>query len=95
MEEIDTANIISDTNPRGTRGKQIDWAKAAEKSREEGDNLDDDDDGRVDIHICIHGRRRRSSVVSGVYLRLGYKGQPASIRAYDGATSPAFHGWRA
>jgi Histone chaperone domain CHZ len=44
MEEIDTANIISDTNPRGTRGKQIDWAKAAEKSREEGDNLDDDDD---------------------------------------------------
>jgi hypothetical protein len=39
MEEIDTDNIISDG--RRTRGKSIDFAKAAENA---GDELDDDDD---------------------------------------------------
>ena len=39
MEEIDTDNIISDG--RRTRGKAIDYAKAAENA---GDELDDDDD---------------------------------------------------
>lgn len=39
MEEIDTDNIISDG--RRTRGKAIDFAKAAENA---GDELDDDDD---------------------------------------------------
>lgn len=39
MEEIDTDNIISDG--RRTRGKSIDFAKAAEAA---GDTLDDDDD---------------------------------------------------
>lgn len=39
MEEIDTDNIISDG--RRTRGKAIDFAKAAEDA---GDTLDDDDD---------------------------------------------------
>lgn len=39
MEEIDTDNIISDG--RRTRGKAIDFAKAAEDA---GDSLDDDDD---------------------------------------------------
>ena len=39
MEEISTENIISDG--RRTRGKTIDFAKAAENA---GDNLDDDED---------------------------------------------------
>lgn len=43
MEEIDTDNIISDG--RRTRGKSIDFAKAAENA---GDELDDDDDDEDD-----------------------------------------------
>ena len=43
MEEIDTDNIISDG--RRTRGKSIDFAKAAEEA---GDELDDDDDEEDD-----------------------------------------------
>lgn len=43
MEEIDTDNIISDG--RRTRGKSIDFAKAAENA---GDELDDDDDEEDD-----------------------------------------------
>lgn len=39
MEEIDTENIIS--GGRRTRGKNIDFAKAAENA---GDELEDDDD---------------------------------------------------
>ena len=39
MEEIDTDNIIADG--RRTRGKSIDFAKAAANA---GDELDDDDD---------------------------------------------------
>lgn len=43
MEEIDTDNIITDG--RRTRGKAIDFAKAAENA---GDELDDDDDDEDD-----------------------------------------------
>jgi len=43
MEEIDTDNIIQDG--RRTRGKSIDFAKAAENA---GDELDDDDDEEDD-----------------------------------------------
>ncbi|KAF6232207.1 hypothetical protein HO173_009590 [Letharia columbiana] len=43
MEEIDTDNIIS--GGRRTRGKSIDFAKAAEEA---GDELDDDDDDEED-----------------------------------------------
>ncbi|KAM0794125.1 histone chaperone domain CHZ-domain-containing protein [Usnea florida] len=43
MEEIDTDNIITDG--RRTRGKSIDFAKAAENA---GDELDDDDDDEDD-----------------------------------------------
>lgn len=39
MEEIDTNNIIN--SDRRTRGKTIDFAKAAEAA---GDDLDDDED---------------------------------------------------
>lgn len=42
MEEIDTDNILSDG--RRTRGRQIDFAKAAEELPEEEDDDDDDDD---------------------------------------------------
>jgi hypothetical protein len=42
MEEIDTSNILSDG--RRTRGRQIDFAKAAEELPEEEDDEDDDDD---------------------------------------------------
>jgi len=42
MEEIDTNNIIS--GGRRTRGRQIDFAKAAEELPEEEDDEDDDDD---------------------------------------------------
>lgn len=41
MEEIDTSNIIS--GGRRTRGRQIDFAKAAEELPE--DEEDEDDDG--------------------------------------------------
>jgi hypothetical protein len=40
MEEIDLDNIVG----RRTRGKQIDFAKAAENLPEEDDEDDDDDD---------------------------------------------------
>lgn len=43
MEEIDTDNIINDG--RRTRGKTIDFAKAAQNA---GDELDDDDDEEDD-----------------------------------------------
>ena len=43
MEEIDTDNIIQDE--RRTRGKSIDFAKAAENA---GDELDADDDEEDD-----------------------------------------------
>jgi Histone chaperone domain CHZ len=42
MEEIDTSNILSDG--RRTRGRQIDFAKAAEELPEEEEDDDDDDD---------------------------------------------------
>jgi hypothetical protein len=42
MEEIDTSNILS--NGRRTRGRQIDFAKAAEELPEEDDDEEDDDD---------------------------------------------------
>lgn len=42
MEEIDTNNIISDG--RRTRGRQIDFAKAAEELPEEDEDEEDDDD---------------------------------------------------
>lgn len=45
MEEIDTNNIIS--GGRRTRGKQIDFAKAAENSKDE--LLDDEDDDDEDF----------------------------------------------
>lgn len=41
MEEIDTNNIIYS---RRTRGKNIDWQEAEEKSKAAGDDLDDDED---------------------------------------------------
>lgn len=42
MEEIDTSNILSDG--RRTRGRQIDFAKAAEELPEDEEDEDDDDD---------------------------------------------------
>ena len=42
MEEIDLDNIIP--SGRRTRGRQIDFAKAAEELPEEDDDEDDDDD---------------------------------------------------
>jgi hypothetical protein len=42
MEEIDTNNILSDG--RRTRGRQIDFAKAAEELPEDDDDEDDEDD---------------------------------------------------
>lgn len=42
MEEIDTGNIIWDG--RRTRGRQIDFAKAAQELPEDEDDDDDDDD---------------------------------------------------
>lgn len=41
MEEINTDNIIQDG--RRTRGRQIDFAKAAEELPEDDDEDDDDD----------------------------------------------------
>lgn len=43
MEEIDLDNIVG----RRTRGRQIDFAKAAEQLPEEDDEDDDDDDFEV------------------------------------------------
>lgn len=40
MEEIDKGNILG----RRTRGKTIDFAEAAQKAREAGDTLEDDDE---------------------------------------------------
>ncbi|KAL9632312.1 MAG: hypothetical protein Q9164_005394 [Protoblastenia rupestris] len=40
MEEIDTDNIVSSR----TRGKSIDWNKAAEENKDDLDDDDDDDD---------------------------------------------------
>jgi hypothetical protein len=42
MEEIDTDNIITDG--RRTRGRKIDFAKAAEQFPEEDEDEEDDDD---------------------------------------------------
>jgi len=42
LEEIDEANIIS--TGRRTRGKNINWAEADQKSKEAGDELEDDDE---------------------------------------------------
>lgn len=42
MEEIDLENIIPDG--RRTRGRNIDFAKAAEELPEEDDDEEDDDD---------------------------------------------------
>jgi hypothetical protein len=42
MEEIDPSNIIS--SGRRTRGRQIDFAKAAQELSEVDDEDDDDDD---------------------------------------------------
>jgi hypothetical protein len=41
MEEIDTGNIVEG---RRTRGKTIDFAKAAEELPEEDDDEEDDED---------------------------------------------------
>jgi hypothetical protein len=50
MEEIDTSNILSDG--RRTRGRQIDFAKAAEELPEEEEDDDDfegpDDDDKME-----------------------------------------------
>jgi len=48
MEEIDTNNIINDG--RRTRGRQIDFAKAAQDLPEEDDDDDDDDDDFEEEH---------------------------------------------
>ncbi len=42
MEEIDTNNILSDG--KRTRGRQIDFAKAAEELPDDEDDDEDDDD---------------------------------------------------
>jgi Histone chaperone domain CHZ len=44
MEEIDTSNILG----RRTRGKNIDFAEAAQKAKEAGDTLEDDEDEEDD-----------------------------------------------
>lgn len=40
MDQIDLDNVV----PSRTRGKQINWAKAAEELPEEDDDEDDDED---------------------------------------------------
>jgi hypothetical protein len=45
MEEIDLENIIADG--RRTRGRQIDFAKAAEELPEEDEDEEEDDDFEV------------------------------------------------
>lgn len=47
MEEIDESNIIS--GGRRTRGKTIDFAKAAEKAKAEGELDDEDSDDDEDF----------------------------------------------
>ena len=42
MEEISTENIIS--SGRRTRGKEVDFAKAAQEQPEDEDDEDDDED---------------------------------------------------
>jgi hypothetical protein len=42
MEEIDLGNIVE--GGRRTRGRVIDWAKAAEENPAEDDDDDDEDD---------------------------------------------------
>ena len=42
MEQIDPDNIIPDG--RRTRGRQINWAKAAEELPEDGEDEDEDED---------------------------------------------------
>ena len=42
MDEIDPNNIVQDG--RRTRGRVIDWAKAAEENPAEDDDEDDEDD---------------------------------------------------
>ncbi|KAF2274295.1 uncharacterized protein EI97DRAFT_460412 [Westerdykella ornata] len=44
MDEIDTSNVL----PSRTRGKTIDYAKAAEELGEEDDDEDDDEDFQGD-----------------------------------------------
>ncbi|OCT52414.1 hypothetical protein CLCR_11420 [Cladophialophora carrionii] len=44
MDEIDLDNIVEGR----TRRKQINWAEAAEKSKDAGDDLDDDEDDEDD-----------------------------------------------
>lgn len=41
MDEIDTTNVVG----RRTRGKQIDWAKAAQQVEEDDDDEDEEGDG--------------------------------------------------
>lgn len=45
MEEIDTDNIVSSR----TRGKSIDWNKAAEENKDDLDDDDDDDDEDFEV----------------------------------------------
>jgi hypothetical protein len=47
MEEINTENILSDG--RRTRGKMIDFAKAAENAGDELDDDDEDDDEDFEV----------------------------------------------
>ncbi len=44
LDEIDPDNIVEGR----TRRKQINWAEAAEKSKDAGDDLDDDEDDEDD-----------------------------------------------
>jgi len=49
MEEIDPNNILPPTRGnRSTRGKQIDWAEAEQKSKDAGDELPDEDEDEDD-----------------------------------------------
>jgi TATA-binding protein-associated factor Taf7 len=47
MDEIDTGNIIPDG--RRTRGKTIDYAKAAEDAKNAGEDLDDEEEDDDDF----------------------------------------------
>lgn len=55
MEEIDTSNIIG--GGRRTRGKTIDFAKAAEENKDEleDDDEEDDDDFEEKEDDAMHG----------------------------------------
>ena len=50
MEEIDLSNIVG----RRTRGKQIDYAKAAEAAGNDLDEDEDDDEEFVPPHAFAH-----------------------------------------